>query len=58
VRRTFRRALFIMSAQPEFGTPVVNVHKRTTKVNFSIVIAVAVFFLIGIGAIVWFWQRS
>jgi hypothetical protein len=47
-----------MSAQPEFGVPVVNVHKRTTKVNFSIVIAVVVFFLIGAAAIAWFWQRS
>jgi len=35
------------------GQPLVNVHKRTTKVNISMVIAVAVFLLIGVAGIFW-----
>lgn len=35
--------------QPD-GHPLVNVHKRTTKVNIWIVIGVITFFLIGICA--------
>jgi hypothetical protein len=30
------------------GQPIVNVHKRTTKVNFAVAIAVAIFFLLAI----------
>ena len=35
------------------GQPLVNVHKRTTKVNFAIVISVVVFIAVGIFAAVW-----
>lgn len=35
------------------GQPLVNVHKRTTKVNISMAIAVAIFLLIGLGGIWW-----
>lgn len=38
--------------------PLVNVHKRTTKVNISIGISVAIFFLLGIIAVVWAIQRE
>ncbi|WP_438479852.1 hypothetical protein [Oleiharenicola lentus] len=38
--------------------PIVNVHKRTTKVNFSVAIAVVVFILIGIGAMLWVSNRA
>jgi hypothetical protein len=34
-------------------SPLVQPEKRTTKVNFSIVAAVVVFVLIGIGGIIW-----
>jgi flagellar basal body-associated protein FliL len=37
------------------GLPEVNVHKRTTKVNLSIVIGVAVFFAAMFGLVGWFW---
>jgi hypothetical protein len=36
----------------------VDVHKKTTKVNLSVVIAVVLFLAIGAAAMVWFWQRS
>lgn len=38
--------------------PLVNVHKRTTQVNFAVVIGVVVFLLVGIGGMIWFVQRS
>ncbi|MEO7412363.1 MAG: hypothetical protein ABIZ81_03315 [Opitutaceae bacterium] len=47
-----------MPPDHEFGTPQVDVHKRTTKVNFSVVGAVILFLLIGAAALFWFWQRS
>ena len=36
---------------------VVNVHKRTTKVNFAVVIGVLVFFLLG-GVAIWMTARN
>jgi len=33
--------------------PLIRPERRTTKVNFSIVAAVAVFVLFGIGAMIW-----
>ena len=38
------------------GLPEVNVHKRTTKVNISIVIGVAIFFAAMAGVAWWFWS--
>lgn len=38
--------------------PIVNVHKRTTKVNFSMAIGVVVFLLIGICVVVWAAKRQ
>jgi hypothetical protein len=35
------------------GMPEVNVHKRTTKVNLSIVAAVLLFFVITIAVVAW-----
>ena len=39
------------------GLPHVNPHKRTTKVNFSVVIGVAVFFAT-MAAVVWWFATS
>jgi hypothetical protein len=36
------------------GLPQVNVHKRTTKVNFSVVIGVAIFFAVTFAVVWWF----
>lgn len=36
------------------GLPEINPHKRTTKVNFTIVIGVAVFFAAMAGVVWWF----
>jgi len=47
-----------MPQEHEFGTPQIDVHKHTTKVNFSVVGAVALFLLIGAAALFWFWRRS
>ena len=38
------------------GLPEVNVHKRTTKVNLSIVIGLAIFFVTMAGVVWWFWS--
>jgi hypothetical protein len=35
------------------GQPLVNVHKRTTKVNIAAAIGIVIFFLIGLGYAVW-----
>ena len=40
------------------GFPEVDVHKRTTKVNFGIVIGVAIFFAAMAGVGWWFWSRN
>jgi hypothetical protein len=47
-----------MTPDHEFGTPQVDVHKRTTKVNFSVVGAVIIFLAIGAAALFWFWRQS
>jgi hypothetical protein len=39
------------------GMPEVDVHRRTTKVNFGTMIGVAVFLLLGAIAILWFAQQ-
>jgi len=39
------------------GVPEVNLHRRTTKVNLAIIIAVVVFLIIGIGTIAWLANR-
>ncbi|HEX2853905.1 MAG TPA: hypothetical protein VHO24_11755 [Opitutaceae bacterium] len=46
-----------MAPEKEFGTPNINVHKRTTKVNFSVVIAVVVFLVVGAAVVVWLSKR-
>jgi hypothetical protein len=46
----------IMSIEKEgSGLPEVDVHKRTTKVNFSIIIGLAIFFVTMFGVVWWFW---
>ena len=40
------------------GLPLVNPHKRTTKVNFAIVAGVVLFLLIGIAYAIWATQRA
>jgi hypothetical protein len=47
-----------MTPDHEFGTPQVDVHKRTTKVNFSVIGGVVLFFLVGAVIFFWFWRRS
>jgi hypothetical protein len=37
------------------GLPEVNVHKKTTKVNLSIIAGVGLFFLIMGAVVVWLW---
>lgn len=38
--------------------PIVNVHKRTTKVNVSVVAAVIVFIVLGVGVMLWVSNRA
>jgi hypothetical protein len=38
------------------GLPQVDVHKRTTKVNLSIVIGIAIFFAAMFVVAAWFWS--
>jgi hypothetical protein len=46
----------LMSIEKEgSGLPQVDVHKRTTKVNLSIVIGLAVFFAAMFSLVAWFW---
>jgi hypothetical protein len=40
------------------GLPEVNIHRRTTKVNFSIVIGIALFFAFTFGMVWWFWWSN
>lgn len=47
-----------MTPDHEFGTPQVDVHKRTTKVNFAVVAAVVIFLLTGAVALYLFWKNS
>lgn len=37
------------------GIPEMNVHKRTTKVNLSIIAGIGLFFLITAAVVVWLW---
>jgi hypothetical protein len=39
------------------GVPEVDLHKRTTKVNLSVIVAVVVFFVIG-GMAMWWWVAN
>jgi hypothetical protein len=38
------------------GLPQVDFHKRTTKVNLSIVVGLLIFFAAMLGVVVWFWS--
>ena len=40
------------------GQPLVNVHKRTTKVNITMAIGILIFFLIGIAFVLWASKRE
>jgi flagellar basal body-associated protein FliL len=40
------------------GKPLVNVHKRTTKVNIGIAIGVVVFLIVGICFVMWAAKRE
>ena len=40
------------------GLPEVNIHKRTTQVNLSIVIAVAIFLAVTLGVVWWLWSSN
>lgn len=37
------------------GLPEVNIHKRTTKVNLSVIGGVLLFFVITAAVVVWLW---
>ncbi len=48
-----------MGFEPQTANqPLVNVHKRTTKVNITMAIAVAAFFLIGAAIMIWASHRA
>jgi hypothetical protein len=36
------------------GVPEVDLKRRTTKVNLSIIVAVGIFYAIGFGLLIWF----
>ena len=40
------------------GQPIVDVHKRTTKVNLSMAVGVVIFLIIGICVVVWAAKRQ
>lgn len=40
-----------MSFDKNDGKPIVNVHKRTTKVNIWMIVAVAVFMIFGVAVV-------
>lgn len=40
------------------GIPEVNVHKRTTKVNLSIIAGVLLFFAITVAVVAWLWASN
>lgn len=40
------------------GMPEVNVHKRTTKVNLSVIIAVLLFLATMSAVAFWFWKQN
>jgi hypothetical protein len=39
------------------GLPEFNVHRRTTKVNLSVIVAVLLFFVIAIGVAMWVYRE-
>ena len=39
------------------GLPQVDVHKRTTKVNLSIIVGLLIFFAAMFGVVAWFWAN-
>lgn len=43
-----------MSFDKDSTLPLVNPHKRTTKVNFSIVIGVVIFLGVTAGVVIWY----
>jgi hypothetical protein len=46
----------VMSIEKESsGLPEMDVHKRTTKVNLSIVIGLLIFFAAMFGLVAWYW---
>jgi len=46
----------VMSIEKESsGLPQVDVHKRTTKVNLSIIAGLLIFFAAMFGLVAWFW---
>ncbi len=49
-----RRALMSIEKNSS-GIPEVNVHKRTTKVNLSIIAGIGLFFIITAAVVVWLW---
>ena len=58
-RHAGRERFQIMSTPHEFGVPDINVHKRTTKVNFSVIAGVLLFFAVSVGLFAWFfWRRG
>lgn len=44
-----------MGFDKDSDQPVVQLRKRTTKVNLCMIIAVIIFFIIGGALIAWFW---
>ena len=49
---------FFMSIEKEStGMPEIDVHRRTTKVNLSVIAAVILFLAIGASAVIWFASR-
>jgi hypothetical protein len=40
------------------GMPEVDIHRRTTKVNLSIVIGIAIFFAAMFALVWWFWWSN
>ena len=47
----------LMSIEKESsGLPQVDVHRRTTKVNLSIVVGIAIFFAAMFAVAAWFWS--
>jgi hypothetical protein len=51
--------LLAMSIEKESsGFPEVDVHKRTTKVNFSVIIGVVLFLAAMAGVVLWLWSTN
>ena len=54
IRAVHRTALMSIEKNSS-GLPEVNVHKKTTKVNLSIIAGIGLFFAITICVVVWLW---